>query len=187
VEATARLRPDVVLMDIRMPHLDGLAATKAIAADPGLTHVKIVMLTTFEMDEYVFEALRVGASGFLVKHCDPRDLVKAVRITAAGDAMLSPSVTRRFVSEYAHRAKEPMTTAAQLRGLTDREREITALVGQGLSNDDIAARLVLSRATVRTHVSRAMAKLYARTRAQLVVFAYETGLVRAGWQDAPGG
>jgi DNA-binding NarL/FixJ family response regulator len=180
LDLVQRLRPDVVLMDIRMPNLDGLQATRLIAADHDLDQVKVIMLTTFELDEYVFEALRIGASGFLVKHCEPADLTRAVRVTAAGDAMLSPSVTQRLVAEYARHAKEP-AVVADPGTITDREREIVALVGQGLDNDEIARRLYLSPATVRTHVSRAMMKLDARNRAGLVVFAYESGLVRAGW------
>jgi DNA-binding NarL/FixJ family response regulator len=177
----ARLhKPDVVLMDIRMPGMDGLEATRIIAADGSLDSVRIVILTTFDLDEYVFEALRVGASGFLVKSTEPAELVHAVRAVAAGDALLSPGVTRRLVAEFAARAKEPRP-AAKLDVLTDREREVMALVAEGLSNDEIAARLVVSTATAKTHVSRAMVKLGARDRAQLVVLAYESGLARPGW------
>jgi DNA-binding NarL/FixJ family response regulator len=175
-------RPDVVLMDIRMPGVDGLKATGLIAADEALAGVKILILTTFELDEYVFEAMRAGASGFLVKHTEPADLVRAVRVVASGEAMLSPGVTRRLIAEFAVRAKEPVDPDG-LTVLTDREREVVALVGHGLSNDEIAGRLTMSPATARTHVSRAMTKLYARDRAQLVVLAYESGLVRPGWQD----
>jgi DNA-binding NarL/FixJ family response regulator len=182
VELAARLVPNVVLMDIRMPLLDGLQATRQIVADPRLTGVRVVVLTTFELDEYVFEAMRAGASGFLVKHTEPADLVRAVRVVASGEAMLSPGVTRRLISEFAVRAKEPVGKDG-LQVLTDREREVVGLVGNGLSNDEIAARLMMSPATARTHVSRAMTKLYARDRAQLVVLAYESGLVRPGWQD----
>ena len=184
VELAQRLRPDVVLMDIRMPGLDGLAATRRIAAAPELAEVRIVVLTTFELDEYVFEALRSGASGFLVKHTEPSDLVRAVRAVAAGEALLSPSVTRRLIAEYAARARPApdSRTAAALGALTEREREVLALVAQGLSNEEIAERLVLSRATARTHVSRVLAKVGARDRTQLVVLAYESGLVRPGWQ-----
>lgn len=176
--------PDVVLMDIRMPRMNGLEATKAITNDPALGHVKVIILTTFEIDEYVFESLRGGASGFLIKHCGPDDLVQAVRVTAAGDAMLSPSITRRLVEEYAARAKEPVGGQTDLEQLTDREREVVTLAAQGLDNDELAARLYLSIATVKTHISRAMSKLHIRSRAQLVIFAYETGLVRAGWRDS---
>jgi DNA-binding NarL/FixJ family response regulator len=173
-------RPDVVLMDIRMPGVDGLSATREIAADPALADVRIVILTTFELDEYVFAALRAGATGFLVKHTEPAELIRAVRTVADGEALLSPGVTRRLIAEFADRAKEPPVSNA-LDALTDREREVIAVVAQGLSNDEIAAKLYLSPATVKTHVNRAMAKLAARDRAQLVVLAYEAGLVRPGW------
>jgi DNA-binding NarL/FixJ family response regulator len=180
VELARAFAPDVVLMDVRMPGIDGLEATRAIASDPDLAAVRIVILTTFELDEYVFESLRAGASGFLVKDTEPEDLVRAVRAVAAGDALLSPGVTRRLIEEYAEHAKE-RGTAPELDLLTDREREVMALVGAGLSNEEIADRLVVSPATAKTHVSRAMTKLRARDRAQLVVFAYESGLVRPGW------
>jgi DNA-binding NarL/FixJ family response regulator len=174
-------RPDVVLMDIRMPGVDGLEATRRIAADPALAETRVVILTTFELDEYVFEALRTGASGFLVKDTEPVELLRGIRAVAAGDALLSPSVTRRVIAEFAgsqpHRAVPP----AQLDQLTDREREVLVLVAEGLSNDQIAARLVISPATAKTHVSRTMIKLAARDRAQLVVYAYEAGLIRPGW------
>jgi DNA-binding NarL/FixJ family response regulator len=183
VALTRSLRPDVVLMDIRMPELDGLAATREIAEDRALAGVRIVILTTFEIDDYVFEALRAGASGFLVKDTEPVDLIAAVRLVAGGDALLSPSVTRRVIEEFAVRAKEP-PPFPRLDELTEREREVMALVGTGLSNDEIAGRLVVSPATAKTHVSRAMVKLGARDRAQLVVLAYEYGLVRPGWVDA---
>jgi len=180
VRLAGQTRPDLVLMDIRMPGTDGLAATRQIAADPALAAVRIVILTTFELDEYVFEALRAGAAGFLVKDTEPADLVRGVRAVAAGDALLSPGVTRRVIEQFAARAVQPAPAPA-VAELTDREREVTALVGAGLSNDEIAQRLVVSRATAKTHVSRAMVKLGARDRAQLVVFAYEAGLVRPGW------
>jgi DNA-binding NarL/FixJ family response regulator len=173
-------KPDVVLMDIRMPELDGLSATREVAADARLSGVRIVILTTFELDEYVFEALRSGASGFLVKDTEPVDLLAAVRLVASGEALLSPSVTRRVIEEFASRAKEPPPTGP-LDELTEREREVMALVAGGLSNEEIAERLVVSPATAKTHVSRAMVKLAARDRAQLVVLAYEHGLVRPGW------
>jgi DNA-binding NarL/FixJ family response regulator len=180
VALTRSTKPDVVLMDIRMPELDGLGATREIVDDPRLSGVKIVILTTFELDEYVFEALRCGASGFLVKDTEPVELLAAVREVASGEALLSPSVTRRVIEEFATRAKEP-PPAEELDELTEREREIMALVAGGLSNDEIAARLVVSPATAKTHVSRAMVKLGARDRAQLVVLAYEYGVVRPGW------
>jgi DNA-binding NarL/FixJ family response regulator len=174
------LLPDVILMDIRMPGLDGLEATRQIAADPHLAAVRIVILTTFELDEYLFDALRFGASGFLVKDTEPADLVTAVRVVAAGDGLLSPRLTRRLIAEFAARAKQPKP-ATQLDVLTERERQVMALVAGGLTNHEIAGRLVMSPATARTHVSRAMTKLGARDRTQLAVFAYETGLVRPGW------
>jgi len=174
------LRPDIVLMDIRMPLLDGLAATRRITEDDALKDVKVVMLTTFELDEYVFEAIRSGASGFLVKDTEPEELLRAVRAVVDGDALLSPGVTRRLIAEFAARSKEPSGEGA-LAELTEREREVMALVGIGLSNEEIARRLVVSPLTAKTHVSRTMVKLGARDRAQLVVLAYESGLVRPGW------
>ncbi len=180
VRLAAQTDPDVILMDIRMPGMDGLEATRRIAADPDRAGTRIVILTTFELDEYVFEALRSGAAGFLVKDTEPVDLVRGVRAVAAGDALLSPSVTRRVIEQFAVRAASP-APRRELDSLTEREREVTALVGAGLSNDEIAERLVVSPATAKTHVSRAMVKLGARDRAQLVVFAYEGGLVRPGW------
>ena len=177
--ATER-RPDVVLMDIRMPGIDGLAATRSIVADPRLAAVRIVILTTFGLDEYVFEAIRAGASGFLVKDTEPEALVQAVRVVAAGEALLSPSVTKKLIVEFATRAREPRPLDG-LEELTDREREVVALAAEGLSNQEIAARLFVSPATAKTHVSRAMGKLRARDRAQLVVIAYQSGLVRPGW------
>jgi DNA-binding NarL/FixJ family response regulator len=158
--------------------VDGLEATRRIAADDDLSAVKVLILTTFEVDEYVFEALRAGASGFLVKHTDPAELIRAVRVVAAGEALLSPSVTRRLIGEFVSRPSRPDMTPPTLAELTDREREVLALVAQGLTHDEIAAELVVSPATARTHVSRAMVKLGARDRAQLVVFAYQSGLVR---------
>jgi len=181
-EAVSRARalvPDVVLMDIRMPGMDGLAATRAIAGDDRLGGVRVVILTTFDLDEYVFEAIRSGASGFLVKDTEPDELLRAVRVVAAGNALLSPGVTRRLIAEFASRAKPP--PPPRLDCLTGREREVIALVAEGLSNDEIAALLFLSPATAKTHVNRAMAKLGARDRAQLVVFAFQSGLVRPGW------
>ncbi|GGV35238.1 response regulator transcription factor [Streptomyces spectabilis] len=180
VRKVRELRPDVVLMDIRMPLLDGLEATRRITGEPDLDGVRVVMLTTFELDEYVFEAIRSGASGFLVKDTEPDELLRAVRAVVAGDALLSPGVTRRLIGEFAARSKEPAAAGA-LAGLTEREREVMALVGIGLSNEEIARRLVVSPLTAKTHVSRTMVKLGARDRAQLVVLAYESGLVRPGW------
>jgi DNA-binding NarL/FixJ family response regulator len=177
VAAVRRERPDVVVMDIRMPDHDGLEATRQIVADPELTEVRVVVLTTFDLDEYVFEALRVGASGFLLKDTEPIELLRAVRVAAAGDALLSPGITRRLISEFSSRPEHRAIEPSALGQLTDREREVVALVAGGLSNDEIAATLFISPATSRTHVSRAMVKLGARDRAQLVVVAYESGLV----------
>ena len=179
VELARRERPDVVLMDIRMPTMDGLEATRRIAADELLAGVRVLVLTTFELDEYVFEALAAGASGFLLKNTDPVELLRAVRVVAEGEALLSPSVTRRLIAEFASRPR-PGGVPVELAGLTDREREVMALAALGLSNEEIAERLVVSPATARTHVSRAMVKLGARDRAQLVVFAYQSGLVTPG-------
>ncbi|MCZ4493505.1 MAG: LuxR family transcriptional regulator [Conexibacter sp.] len=171
--------PDVILMDIRMPEGDGLDATRRIIADPDLRRVRVLILTTFELDEYVFEALRCGASGFLVKHTEPAELVRAVRQVAAGEALLSPSVTRRLISEFVRRSPRPaQLDSSSLDELTEREREVVSLVALGLNNHEIAAELVMSPATARTHVSRAMIKVGARDRAQLVVLAYQSGLIR---------
>lgn len=179
-QLAGELRPDVVLMDIRMPEVDGLLATKAITSDERLAGTHIVILTTFELDEYIFEALRSGASGFLVKDTEPADLVRAVRTAAAGDGLLSPRATQRLIEAYATRAK-PAAMSPDLDVLTPREREVMVLVATGLTNDEIAGRLFISPMTAKTHVSRAMTKLGARDRAQLVVHAYETGLVAPGW------
>lgn len=173
-------RPDVAVMDIRMPLLDGLEATRQIAADPTLAQTRVLVLTTFEIDEYVFEALRAGAGGFLLKDAEPAELLHGIRVVAAGDALLSPSVTRRVVEAFSRRPAPVSPPPALLEELTDREREVVGLVGRGLSNDDIAAELFISTATARTHVSRAMGKIGARDRAQMVVFAYEAGLVSPG-------
>ena len=176
VAQARRLRPDVVLMDIRMPGIDGLEATRRIIADPELAGVRIIVLTTFALDEYVFDALRHGASGFLLKDTSPAGLVQAIRLIAAGGALLSPDVTRSVIREFVTGSRRPLTPHPQLDTLTAREREIVALAGEGLTNDEIAERLVISPATARTHVSRAMVKLNARDRAQLVVFAFQSGL-----------
>lgn len=180
VALTRTLRPDVVLMDIRMPGVDGLEATRQITADRHLSEVRIVILTTFALDEYLFDALRNGASGFLVKDTEPADLVTAVRVVAEGDSLISPGMTRRLIAEFAVRAKEPRSMS-ELDALTEREREVMALVAGGLTNDEIAERLYMSPATARTHVSRAMTKLGTRDRTQLAILAYESGLVRPGW------
>lgn len=170
-------RPDVILMDIRMPVLDGIQATRQIAGTVGLEGVRVVILTTYDTDAYVFEALEAGASGFLLKDCGPAELLHGIRVVAGGDALLAPKITRRLIGRFAAFQTAARAAQDQLSVLTTREREILALVGQGLSNEEIAAELVLSPATARTHVSRAMTKLGARDRAQLVVIAYQTGLV----------
>ncbi|GAB3158539.1 response regulator transcription factor [Myceligenerans halotolerans] len=180
VALTLEHLPDVVLMDIRMPGSDGLAATRRIAADARASGVHVVVVTTFELDEYVTEAIRAGAAGFLVKDTDPADLVRAVRVAASGEALLSPSVTRRLLARVAGAARD-VPAHPGLDDLTPREREVLVEVAGGLANDEIARRLYLSESTVKTHVSRVLTKLAARDRAQLVVVAYESGLVRPGW------
>jgi DNA-binding NarL/FixJ family response regulator len=171
-------RPDVVLMDIRMPNVDGLEATRVILEDDRLADTKVLVLTTFDLDEYVFSALRIGASGFLLKDTEPAELLAAVKVVAAGEGLLAPSVTRKVIAEFANRPSG--TDAAPLERLTDREREVLELVGRGLTNAELAETLFVSIATAKTHVSRIMTKLDARDRAQLVVSAYETGLVQPG-------
>jgi DNA-binding NarL/FixJ family response regulator len=180
VALARRERPDVVLMDIRMPRMDGLAATRQISGDEGLAGVRVLMLTTFDLDEYVYQALRVGASGFLLKDTPPADLLAAIRVVAAGDALLAPGITRRLIAEFARRPDPTRVPPGALQAVTDREREVLALVAHGLSNAEIAERLVVSQATSKTYVSRLLAKLAARDRAQLVAIAYETGLVTPG-------
>ncbi|MFC7528412.1 response regulator [Actinoplanes sp. GCM10030250] len=176
VRQAENLRPDVILMDIRMPGIDGLEATRRIVAQPALSATRVIVLTTFERDEYVFEALRLGASGFLLKDTPPVTLLDAIRTVADGGALLSPSVTRTLIREFVTNGPRRLTPHPRLPQLTDREREVVTLAAEGLTNHEIAARLVVSPATARTHVSRAMVKLGARDRAQLVVFAYQSGL-----------
>ncbi|GGQ04093.1 response regulator [Streptosporangium pseudovulgare] len=168
--------PDIALVDVRMPVMDGIEATRRIAADPALARVHVVILTNYGLDEHVFDALRAGAAGFLVKDIQPEDFLHAVRVAARGDALLAPSITRRLIDRY---VSQPLRTDAgtALKELTNREREAVALVARGLSNDEIADHMVISSTTAKTHVNRAMAKLHARDRAQLVVLAYESGLV----------
>ena len=177
VQLARQLRPDIALMDIRMPGTDGLAATREITAS---STVRVIILTTFDLDDYVYGALRAGASGFLVKDTEPAELIHAVRVVARGDALIAPSITRRLIAEFATRAAHP-DPGPRLTALTDREREVMALVAAGLSNDEIAGRLVLSPATAKTHVSRIMTKTQVRDRAQLVILAYESGLTIPTW------
>jgi DNA-binding NarL/FixJ family response regulator len=178
VTRAAELRPDVILMDVRMPVLDGLQATRQIAAADGAP--KVLVLTTFDLDDYVYEALRCGASGFLLKDASAGELAEAVRVVAAGDALLAPGVTRRLIAEFARQGAPRAASRKHLDGLTDRETEVLGLVARGMSNGEIAAHLVVADQTVKTHVSRVLMKLALRDRAQAVVFAYECGLVRAG-------
>jgi len=182
VEAVAELAPDVVLMDIRMPVMNGLEATRLIAANDAASGAgpRVLVLTTFDLDEYVYEALRAGASGFLLKDASARELAEAVRVVAAGDAVIAPSVTRRLIAEFAHLGGPRAPTRARLDGLTDRETEVLALIARGLSNAEIAAELVVAEQTIKTHIGRIFAKLGLRDRAQAIVFAYESGLVLPG-------
>jgi DNA-binding NarL/FixJ family response regulator len=180
VEMARREQPDVVLMDVRMPRLDGIDATARITGDPALDGVRVIMLTTFDVDEYVFAGLQAGASGFLLKDVSPEDLFHAIRVVAAGDALLAPTVTRRLIGELVRRAAPPRRAPVALDSLTEREREVLTEVGRGRSNAEIATTLHMSPATAKTHVGRIMTKLYARDRAQLVIAAYESGLVAVG-------
>ncbi|TDC82181.1 response regulator transcription factor [Micromonospora sp. KC606] len=179
-EAVALARqhlPDVVLMDVRMPEMDGIEATRQICADHRTASTRVLILTTFDLDEYVYGALRAGASGFLLKDTPPADLLTAIAVVAGGEGLLAPTVTRRLIAEFARRPAPGRPLARQLTGVTEREREVLTLIAYGLSNTEIAERLVLSMATVKTHVGRLLTKLHARDRAQLVIIAYETGLI----------
>jgi DNA-binding NarL/FixJ family response regulator len=182
VGMAVRTRPDVVLMDIRMPGLDGIEATRRIVAREELAATHVIILTTFDLDEYVFEAIRAGAAGFLVKDTNAAELLRAIRVVAGGEALMSPGVTRRLISEFAARTRT-VRPVPGIDELTQREREVVALAAEGLSNEEIADKLYMSRSTAKTHVTRAMAKLGARDRAQLVVFAYQAGLARPGWSQ----
>jgi DNA-binding NarL/FixJ family response regulator len=185
VEVARRIRPDVVLMDVRMPDMDGIEATRMIAGDPSLARVKVIVLTTFDIDEYVFGALRAGASGFLLKDIDAEELHSAVRTVAAGHSLLAPAVTRRVIDEFVRRDGPGPVAPERLDALTDRERDVVRLAAHGLTNDEIANELIISPLTAKTHLNRAMAKLGARDRAQLVIVAYETGLAQVGQRPPP--
>ncbi|MFF0372011.1 response regulator [Micromonospora sp. NPDC005087] len=180
VALTAQHRPDVVLMDVRMLEMDGIEATRRICVDPATAGTRVIILTTFDLDEYVYGALRAGASGFLLKDTPPADLLAGIRVVAAGEGLLAPTVTRRLIDEFARRPEPARPLPRHLDGVTDREREVLALIARGLSNAELAAHLSLSPATVKTHVGRLLTKLAARDRAQLVIVAYETGLVGPG-------
>ncbi len=182
VGMATRTRPDVILMDIRMPGLDGIEATRRIAARDDLAGVHVIILTTFDLDEYVFEAIRAGAAGFLVKDTNAAELIRAIQVVANGEALLSPGVTRRLIGEFAARTRA-VRPVPGVDELTQREREVVGLVAEGLSNEEIADKLYISRSTAKTHATRAMTKLGARDRAQLVVFAYQADLVRPGWRE----
>jgi DNA-binding NarL/FixJ family response regulator len=182
VRLAAREKPDVILMDIRMPDDDGLAAARRILADPAMAGTRIIILTTFELDEYIAEAVRLGAAGFLVKDTEPAELIRAIRVVHDGDALLSPSVTRRIMAQLASHTRAS-GELLKLEHVTDREREVLALVGEGLNNAEIAGRLFITPLTAKTHVSRIMTKLMVRDRSQLVVLAYESGLVKPGWSS----
>ncbi|UXM92915.1 response regulator transcription factor [Paenarthrobacter sp. JL.01a] len=182
VRLANRDRPDVILMDIRMPDEDGLTATRRILGDPALVGTRVIILTTFELDEYIAEAVRAGAAGFLVKDTEPAELIRAVRVVHDGDALLSPSVTRRIMAQLASQSRAA-GKVVPLDQVTDREREVLALVGEGLNNAEIAERLFITPLTAKTHVSRIMTKLMVRDRSQLVVLAYESGLVKPGWSS----
>jgi DNA-binding NarL/FixJ family response regulator len=180
VELARATTPDVVLMDIRMPEVDGLEATRRLGADPATADARVIILTTFDLDEYVYDALRAGASGFLLKDTLPEDLLAAIRVVAAGDALISPRITRRLIEEFAHRPDPTAASLAPVGGLTERELEVLHLVAKGLSNAEIATELIMSPATAKTHVSRLLTKLDARDRTQLVMIAYETGVAVPG-------